>query len=177
MSVLTILQVAQVGCGRLIAPRTAAGRARRDRSRAEGIVTTVSQEHVLLALARMAMDASVRASGELGGLSPVQLRALTALRRLAEANLAQLAEEMGVTVSTTSRLVDRLVSADWVHRTSSPRNRREIRLTLTESGKRLLRRYDKRRVELLGECLQRVPVERQEAVLEALADLAQVAHA
>ena len=74
-------------------------------------MTTVSQEHVLLALARMAMDASVRASGELGGLSPVQLRALTALRRLAEANLAQLAEEMGVTVSTTSRLVDRLVIA------------------------------------------------------------------
>src|SRR4051812_15099158 len=96
----------------------------------------------------MAMDASVRASGDLGGLSPVQLRALTALRQLAEANLAQLAEEMGVTVSTTSRLVDRLVSADWVHRASSPHNRREIRLTLTESGKRLLRRYDKRRVEL-----------------------------
>src|SRR4051794_41830246 len=93
----------------------------------------------------MAMDASVRASGELGGLSPVQLRALTALRQLAEANLVQLAEEMGVTVSTTSRLVDRLVSADWVHRTSSPHNRREIRLTLTESGKRLLRRDGQRR--------------------------------
>ncbi len=140
-------------------------------------MTTVSEEHVLLALARMAMDASVRASGELGGLSPVQLRSLTALRRLSEANLAQLAEEMGVTVSTTSRLVDRLVSADWVHRAPSPHNRREIRLTLTESGKRLLRRYDKRRVELLKECLQRVPAERQEAVLQALAELAHVAHA
>jgi DNA-binding MarR family transcriptional regulator len=145
--------------------------------RAEGIVTTVSQEHVLLALARMAMDASVRASGELGGLSPVQLRALTALRQLGEANLAQLAEEMGVTVSTTSRLVDRLVTADWVHRSPSPHNRREISLTLTEGGKRLLRRYDRRRVELLRECLQRVPAERQDAVLGALADLAHVAHA
>src|SRR4051794_41193555 len=105
----------------------------------------------------MAMDASVRASGELGGLSPVQLRALTALRRLAEANLAQLAEEMGVTVSTTSRLVDRLVSADWVHRASSPHNRREIRLTLTESGKRLLRRYDKRRGGRVSGSPQRGP--------------------
>src|SRR4051794_41488815 len=105
----------------------------------------------------MAMDASVRASGELGGLSPVQLRALTALRRLAAANLAQLAEEMGVTVSTTSRLVDRLVSADWVHRTSSPHNRREIRLTLTESGKRLLRRDDKRRGGGLGGGFARGP--------------------
>ncbi len=138
-------------------------------------MATVSEEHVLLALARIAMDVSVRASGELGGPSPVQLRALTALRQLTEANLAQLAEEMGVTVSTTSRLVDRLVSADWVHRGPSPHNRREIRLTLTESGKRLLRRFDKRRVELLSEYLQRVPVDRHEAVLEALGELAHVA--
>src|SRR5690349_21662073 len=85
----------------------------RGASGAEEIVATGAEDHVLLALARMAMDASVRASGELGGLSPVQLRALTALRQVGEANLAQLAEEMGVTVSTTSRLVDRLVTADW----------------------------------------------------------------
>ena len=140
-------------------------------------MTTSSEEHVLLALVRMAMDVSVRASGELGGLSPVQLRALTALHQLGEANLAQLAEKMGVTVSTTSRLVDRLVGADWVHRAPSPHNRREISLTLTGTGKRLLRRYDMRRVELLKECLGRVPGERQEVVLDALAELVQVSHA
>jgi DNA-binding MarR family transcriptional regulator len=143
----------------------------------EAGVATTSEEHVLLALARMAMDASVRASGELGGLSPVQLRALTALRQWGKANLAQLADEMGVTVSTTSRLVDRLVAADWVNRSPSPHNRREISLTLSDGGKTLLRRYDKRRVELLRECLERVPAERHEAVLDALAELAHVAHA
>ena len=140
-------------------------------------MATVSEEAVLLAVARMAMDASVRASGELGGLSPVQLRALTALRQLAEANLAQLAEEMGVTVSTTSRLVDRLVAADWARRGPSPNNRREISLTLSEAGRRLLRRYDERRVELMRECLQRLPVERQEAVLGSLAEFAGVTQA
>src|SRR3954451_24841843 len=145
--------------------------------RGEMGMTTSADGDVLLALARMAMDASVRASEELGGPSPVQLRALTALRRLPGANLALLAGEMGVTVSTTSRLVDRLVGADWVHRAPSPNNRREISLTLSDGGKRLLRRYDKRRVELLKECLERVPAERHEAVLDALAELAHVAHA
>ena len=57
-------------------------------------------DEALLAVARLAMDVSVRAADDLGGLSPVQLRALTALRRAAGANLATLAEEMGVTVST-----------------------------------------------------------------------------
>jgi DNA-binding MarR family transcriptional regulator len=132
----------------------------------------VSEDDVLLALARRAMDASVRASEDIGGVSPVQLRALTALRQKGEANLAQLAEEIGITVSTASRLVDRLVSADWVHRATSPSNRREISLTLTAAGRRLLRRYDRRRVALLKEWVERVPVERRADVLAALATLA-----
>jgi len=139
-------------------------------------VATVSEDDVLLALARMSMDASVRASEDVGGVSPVQLRALTALRQQGEANLAQLAEEIGITVSTASRLVDRLVGADWVHRAPSASNRREISLTLTDEGKRLLRRYDRRRVALLKEALERVPEERRDAVVAALAELVQLAH-
>jgi DNA-binding MarR family transcriptional regulator len=137
-------------------------------------VAAAAEEHVLLSLAQLVMAASVRASGDLGGVSPVQLRALTALRRLGEANLVQLAEEMRITVSTTSRLVDRLVAAGWVHREPSPRNRREVLVTLTDSGRQLLRQYDERRIELLEECLRRVPAERYDRVLEALGDLAQV---
>jgi hypothetical protein len=61
-------------------------------------VSTLPEDQVLLALARLAMDVSIRATEELGTPSPVQLRALTALRKLGEANLAQLSEDMGVTV-------------------------------------------------------------------------------
>jgi DNA-binding MarR family transcriptional regulator len=136
-----------------------------------GQVSAGSEDDVLLALARMSMDASVRASEDVGGVSPVQLRALTSLRQKGEANLAQLAEDIGITVSTASRLVDRLVSADWVHRAASETNRREISLTLTGTGKRLLRRYDRRRVALLKESLERVPADRRDAVVGALAEL------
>jgi len=134
-------------------------------------MAAVSEDDVLLALARMSMDASVRASEDVGGVSPVQLRALTALRQKGEANLAQLAEEIGITVSTASRLVDRLVAAGWVHRAPSESNRREISLTLTDAGKRLLRQFDRRRVVLLKECLERLSADRRDAVVAALADL------
>jgi DNA-binding MarR family transcriptional regulator len=132
-------------------------------------------DEVLLGLARMAMDASVRAADDLGGVSPVQLRALTALRQMKTANLAALAEEMGVTVSTASRLVDRLVSAEWVDRTPSPQNRREISLTLSDTGRKMLRRYDRHRVQRLSECLDLVPPERRDAVVDALAELVHLA--
>jgi DNA-binding MarR family transcriptional regulator len=129
-------------------------------------------DEVLLAVTRLVMDVSVRAADELGALSPVQLRALTVLRTSSGANLATLAESMGITVSTASRLVDRLVAAEWVHRRPSPQTRREVSLTLSEAGKKLLRRYDDRRLEELRNCLAQVPAERRTAVADALAELA-----
>ena len=57
----------------------------------------MAADEALLALARIAMDASVRAADDLGGLSPVQLRALTALGQAGSANLGRLADDMGVT--------------------------------------------------------------------------------
>jgi DNA-binding MarR family transcriptional regulator len=138
-------------------------------------VQRTAADEALLALVRLAMDASVRTADDLGGVSPVQLRALTALRLMGNANLVQLAEEMGVTVSTTSRLVDRLVSAEWVHRRPSEHDRREISLTLTDQGADLLRRYDDGRVARLQERLERVAPARRDDVVAALTEFAQVA--
>ncbi|HEV7211359.1 MAG TPA: MarR family transcriptional regulator [Blastococcus sp.] len=130
-------------------------------------------DEALLSVARLVMDVSVRAAEELGGLSPVQLRALTALRGRSGLNLAQLAEEMGVTVSTASRLVDRLVTAGWVHRGPSPHTRREISLGLTDVGRGVLREYDDGRVAGLRACLDTLPPERRAAVVGAFAQFAE----
>ena len=134
-------------------------------------VTRTPADEALLAFARIAMDASVRAADEMGALSPVQLRALTALQVYGPSNLAQLADEMGVTVSTASRLVDRLVGADWVQRRQAAHNRREISLTLTGRGKSLLRRYDDERLGRLQNCLTRLAPDRQDVVVAALEEL------
>src|SRR3954463_10166431 len=87
---------------------------------AGGVVRQGPTDEALLALARLVMDVSVRAADEMGGPSPVQLRALTVLRSSNGANLATLAEAMGVAVSTASRLVDRLTAAEWVPRRPPP---------------------------------------------------------
>jgi len=136
-------------------------------------VKRTPDDEALLSVARLAMDVSVRAAEELGGLSPVQLRALTALRGRSGLNLAQLAEEMGVTVSTASRLVDRLVAADWVHRGPSPNTRREISLSLTAVGRGVLRKFDDRRVAGLRACLDTLPADRRPAIVAAFAQFAE----
>jgi DNA-binding MarR family transcriptional regulator len=138
-------------------------------------VQRTAADDALLALVRLAMDASVRTAEDLGGVSPVQLRALTALRLMGNANLVQLAEEMGVTMSTTSRLVDRLVSPGWVHRGPAEHDRREISLTLTDVGTDLLRRYDDGRVARLQERLDRVAPARRDDVVAALTEFTRAA--
>jgi DNA-binding MarR family transcriptional regulator len=129
-------------------------------------------DDVLLRLARTVMAVSTRAADRLGGLSVVQLRALTVLHDLGTGNLGQLADGMGVTVSTSSRLVDRLVAAGLVDRRPSPRSRRELALTVTERGQAILERYDGLRLVELHALLDGLPPGRRPGALAALAEFA-----
>jgi DNA-binding MarR family transcriptional regulator len=136
----------------------------------------MSGDEVLLGVARTLVGIATRAADQLGQVSIVQLRALTILRELEVANLAQLAEGMGVTVSTTSRLVDRLVAAGMVDRRRAVHSRREIALTLTEHGQGTLDRYDQLRLEGMHGLLDLLPAADRDRVLEAFSLVASAAH-
>jgi DNA-binding MarR family transcriptional regulator len=130
------------------------------------------QDDALLALVRGMIGLSTRAADSLGQVSVVQLRALTMLRELQPASLVQLAEGIGVTPSTTSRLVDRLVAAGFVDRRPSPESRRQIELRLSPDGEATLDRYDALRLRSMSEALEQLPEGRRDAVLDALAEFA-----
>lgn len=136
----------------------------------------VSGDDALLSVARALVGVSTHAADQLGGVSIVQLRALTILRELEVANLAQLAEGMGVTVSTTSRLVDRLVSAGLVDRRRAAHSRREIALRLTDLGTGTLDRYDELRLDGMHQLMARLSGADRAQVLEAFALFGSAAH-
>lgn len=89
--------------------------------------------------------------------------------------LVELARHMGVTISTMSLNVERLVRRGYVRRTRDPRDRRRLQLVLTAAGLRLREAssvLDSTRVRaMLGEL---APSELSHA-LEGLALLAQAA--
>ncbi|OFW64234.1 MAG: hypothetical protein A2Y74_01940 [Actinobacteria bacterium RBG_13_63_9] len=66
-----------------------------------------------------------------------QLRVLFQVRRCPGITTGHLARGMGITMSTTSGLVAKLVHAGLVIRGSSEEDRRQIPLELTEAGRRL----------------------------------------
>jgi DNA-binding MarR family transcriptional regulator len=134
-------------------------------------MTSERDAEVLLGAARLMVGVSVLAADQLGEASLVQLRALTVLSELRVANLMQLAEQMGVTISTTSRLVDRLVTAGFADRRPSQQTRREISISLTDTGRAILRRYDDLRVEALHARLGQLPERDRRSVIDGLSVL------
>lgn len=134
------------------------------------------EDAALIDMTRAVVGIATAAADELGGVSVVQLRALTVLNELAPASLGQLAEGVGVTPSTASRLVDRLISGGYAERRPSPESRRQIELRLTPEGEATLTLYDELRLRRLRAALERVPEARREAVVEALTDLGAAIH-
>ena len=68
------------------------------------------------------------------GLSVPQFRSLAFIRRQPGAPLNSLAEHLGLTPASTSKLVDGLLERNLVERRESPQDRRRIMLNLTPEG-------------------------------------------
>jgi DNA-binding MarR family transcriptional regulator len=132
----------------------------------------VPSDDALLDLARAVVGVSTRAAGRLGGISVTQLRALTVLGSLDGGNLVALAEQLGIAVSTASRLVDRLVTAGLADRQPAPHTRREVVLRPTEAGRSRLACYDDLRLAELRAALDALPAGRRADVLSALTEFA-----
>jgi DNA-binding MarR family transcriptional regulator len=82
-------------------------------------------------MARIRMEMRTAGSNQ---LTVPQLRALLFVRRHPGASLSPLAEHLGMALPATSNLVERLVQAGLVERTTNPDERRRIQLTLTAMG-------------------------------------------
>jgi DNA-binding MarR family transcriptional regulator len=94
-----------------------------------------------------AFDAFARAVRRARGAPPVdagkaltlsQYGLLEALATRADARVAELAEEGGVTPPTATRILDALERRGIVERTRDPRDRRAVTVTLTAAGRGLL---------------------------------------
>ncbi|MFF6911017.1 MarR family transcriptional regulator [Streptomyces sp. NPDC012466] len=86
---------------------------------------------------RSHLDELVRPSG----ITALQYTALTVLERHDGLSAAQLARDSFVTAQSIADLVRSLEGRELVRRERNPRNRRELLILLTDSGRELLARY------------------------------------
>ncbi len=104
-------------------------------------------------------------------LSVPQFRVLTYINRNPQASLSSLADHIGLTLPTMSKMVDGLVARKWVTREPSPDDRRRVVLYLTEPGKSMLESsLAQTQATLASKTADLTPTER-DTVIAALYDL------
>jgi DNA-binding MarR family transcriptional regulator len=104
-----------------------------------------------------------------------QYRSLVVLASRGPQGIASLAEALGVTPPTASRLCDRLVHKGLVRRRIDRNDRRQVRVALTEAGRRLVDVVTERRRREIADLLDAVPEDARRSVaagLQLLADAA-----
>lgn len=111
----------------------------------------VTASRVLVAVAARSLSAADE------DVTLPQYRALVVLASRGPQTVGQLAEQLQLHPSTTSRMCDRLVAKQLVERATSPESRREIVVSLLPGGSDIVGKVTARRRREIGSILARVP--------------------
>lgn len=104
-----------------------------------------------------------------------QYRVLVVLAARGPQGLAPLAAALGVSPSTATRMCGRLVRKGLVQRRTPSRDRRQVRLALTEAGRAVVAQVTALRRGEIARIVAAVPPERRAQVVEALTAFAEAA--
>jgi DNA-binding MarR family transcriptional regulator len=104
-----------------------------------------------------------------------QYRSLVVLASRGPQSLGALAELLGVTPPTVSRMCDRLVRKQLILRRADPSDRRQIRVALSARGRRLVKEVTRRRREEIAQLLVSMSAAEQASVATSLQRLADAA--
>ncbi len=123
----------------------------------------------ILTASRALVGVSARSLADVeGAVTPTQFRTLVVLSAHGSTRLVELAGRLGVTASTAQRSVDRLVASGLVDRRENDKDRREVAITLTPAGRRLVKKVTGRRRSAIEDIVRAMPRARRHELLEAL---------
>jgi DNA-binding MarR family transcriptional regulator len=101
-------------------------------------------------------------------LSVPQFRTLTFVNRNPETSLSELADHLGLTLPSVSKLVDGLVNQKLITRRESTKDRRRMTLSLTKSGADILRIASQATQDHLKDVLGGLSSEELSTILRAM---------
>ena len=104
-----------------------------------------------------------------------QYRSLVVLASRGTQAMAALADALGISPPTASRLCDRLVRKGLVRRRTDRNDRRQVRVGLTDAGRRLVDVVSERRRNEIAALLRSVPDDARRSVVAGLQLLADAA--
>jgi len=105
------------------------------------------------------------------GVTMAQMKVLMLLHVGGEARMSGLAHQLGISLSTLSSLVEKLVEADFAQRREDARDRRNVLVSLTAGGIELLDTFQELGIRHLRELLSQLDEEALVTVNKAIEHL------
>jgi DNA-binding MarR family transcriptional regulator len=140
------------------------------RQRTDSVIDSVlSASRVLVAIA-------ARSLSDIGeDVTLTQYRTLVVLASRGTQNVAELADAVGVTPATATRMCDRLVKKKLIVRRSERGDRRQVRLVLTKVGVDLVTAVTRRRRQEIERIVSTIPEDERDVLVQALGRFAAAA--
>jgi DNA-binding MarR family transcriptional regulator len=130
----------------------------------------------VLAASRVLVAVAARSLSDIGeDVTLTQYRTLVVLASRGSQNMAALADAVGVTPATATRMCDRLVRKELIVRLSESGDRRQVRLDLSKSGRELVELVTERRRFEIERIVGTVPEEERDILVQALGRFAAAA--
>jgi DNA-binding MarR family transcriptional regulator len=127
----------------------------------------------VLSASRVLVAVAARSLSDLAEeVTLTQYRTLVVLASRGPQSLAGLADAVGVTPATATRMCDRLVRKDLIRRRTERDDRRQLRVALTTKGRSLVDAVTERRRREIGRIVREIPVDEQVVLVHALGRLA-----
>jgi len=105
------------------------------------------------------------------GLSAVEFRCVRKLFEKVQLTVNQMAQELSLTSSRVTRIIDGLVDKNLVNRVSSKNDRRVFNLSLTSKGEKLAQDSINDHIKIHEEIIKNIPVEDHQSMIEILRKL------
>lgn len=101
-------------------------------------------------------------------LTSAQIKALTSFHNTSEYTMSELSKSLGVTLPTTSSMINRLIQLGYVERKRDQEDRRVVKVKLTNQGKSILNRLMKERRIALEKLLKVLNNQELEIFLQSI---------
>lgn len=131
--------------------------------------TTAGQVDAVLRASRALIGIAAASIAEVDDTVTIpQLRVLVMIHTHGPMNLTGVADGLDVSASNASRICDRLIRAGFLDRQEASADRRHISLSLTDSGRQLVRKVTRHRRRAIDRVLRVMSARERAAVVAAL---------
>ncbi|GAA0116700.1 MarR family winged helix-turn-helix transcriptional regulator [Clostridium senegalense] len=107
-------------------------------------------------------------NGPINDLSITEIHTIDAIGMYDEKTMSEVAQELKITVGTLTTAINKLVKKEYVNRSRCEKDRRSVKISLTNKGKLVYRIHQKFHTDMIGSTIEGLTKEEELLLISSL---------